>query len=366
MLRLFLLILLMTSFPAFMAAQDTIAHKYSVYGGYHRGFLIAHRPLVAPLQKDKINGIETALTHQTTGTRQWHHIYGFPEMGLSLSWWDLGNPEMLGSSIAVIPYLDFPVAGNKKLAFDLKFGWGAGYIQKGFHADDNHKNVAVGSKINFSLILQPHLKINISDRISFTGGLSLTHYSNGSVSTPNLGLNVASLTGGLSWRFEEEGYIMKKQLPEFRKNNRYTAFIALSSKQIYPANGPSYLAGTISINRSWQVTHKSAFGTGADLFYDHSTYQKIENKGLRLNSSLEAFRGGVHGSYELVIADLSVIINMGGYLYSKISDGTFYHRFGMRYQFSERMFAGIHLKAHWGKADYIEWGIGTRFRNKTK
>jgi hypothetical protein len=363
-LQLLILVCLLTGVKT--AAQDTIAHKFSFYGGYHRGFLIAHRPLVTPLQQNKINGFESAVTSQTTGSKPWHHIYGFPEIGLSIALWDLGNPEMLGNSIAVIPYLDFPMTQGRKASLDLKVGWGAGYIQKGFDADNNYKNVAVGSHLNFALILQPHLKLNLSERISFTGGISLTHYSNGSVATPNLGLNIASLTGGLSWRFREPASIQMKQLPVFKKNNRYTVFLALSSKQIYPADGPSYLAGTISLNRSWQLTHKSAFGTGADLFYDHSIYRKMEDQNLKLNSSAEAFRGGVHGSYEMVISDLSVFICMGGYLYSKINDGLFYHRVGLRYQLNKKLFATANIKAHWGKADYIEWGIGTRFRQKYK
>jgi hypothetical protein len=364
--RLISLLLVLLLNATHTVAQDTIAHKLSVYAGYHRGFLIAHRPLVVPLQKEKINGLEVALTSQTTGSKTWHHIYGYPEMGLSVSMWDLGNKQMLGKSIAMIPYIDFPLTHGKRFVLDLKFGWGAGYIQKGFDADKNYKNVAVGSNFNFSLILQPHFKLNLSDRISFTGGISLTHYSNGSVATPNLGLNIASLTGGLSWRFKEEAIVQKKELPELRKNNRYTMFLALSSKQIYPADGPSYLAGSISLNRSWQVSHKSALGTGADLFYDHSLYRKINNKDLQLNSSLEVFRGGIHGSYELVIADVSLMFCMGGYLYSKINDGLFYHRIGIRYRFTDNLFATTNIKSHWGKADYIEWGIGTRFRHRYK
>ena len=178
MRHLITLILFVQCFAIPTVAQDTIAHPFSFYTGYHRGFLIAHRPLVAPLQEDKINGLEMALTKQTNGDRLWHHIYGFPEMGLSLSLWDLGNKRMLGKSVALIPYLDFPVIDGRRIALDLKFGWGAGFIQKNFDAEDNYKNVAVGSNLNFALILQPHIKVNLSQRISFTGGISLTHYSN--------------------------------------------------------------------------------------------------------------------------------------------------------------------------------------------
>ena len=119
-------------------AQDSLPHRLGINVGYHRGFLIAHRPLIVHLQKDNVNGFEASTTLQTNGSRAWHQIYGFPEMGLSLSMWELGNPEQLGKSVALIPFIDFPLVHGKKAAFHLKFGWGIGYVQKPFDSDGYH------------------------------------------------------------------------------------------------------------------------------------------------------------------------------------------------------------------------------------
>ncbi|HMT30960.1 MAG TPA: hypothetical protein PKD91_16935, partial [Bacteroidia bacterium] len=79
----------------------------------------------------------------------------------------------------------------------------------------------------------------------------------------------------------------------------------------------------------------------------HSIYQKLDEREMELNNSFQALKYGVHGSYELVITDFSFMISMGAYLYTKLeNDGYIYHRIALRYQFTEKMFACINLKAH--------------------
>ncbi len=89
--------------------QDSTSHRISVSAGINRGFIIAHRPLIVPLQKDHINGIEANLVLRPDGSRPWHRIYGLPEIGMSLCVWDLGNRNQLGSAISLIPFIDFPL-----------------------------------------------------------------------------------------------------------------------------------------------------------------------------------------------------------------------------------------------------------------
>lgn len=347
-------------------AQDSAAYTHSLLVAVHHGFLIAHRPMVQPLQKNKTNAIELMLEQQTTGNKEWHHIYGFPKIGLSAALWELGNPEKLGKSVTLMPFVNFPLTRGRWMDFDFKFGWGLGYIEKKFDVEYNYKNVAIGTHLNSSLIAQPQLRFYLGNRVSLTTGIALTHYSNGSTATPNLGLNFASATAAIAWRFHDRMAIPERQLPEFKRSRRFTIFASAASKQIYPVNGPTYLAASLSVGYTWQISYKSAFGTGTDLFYDHSLYYKIRDQNLPLNSSLEVFRGGFHGGYELTISKLTLLLNMGVYLYSKINDGPFYHRIGLRYRINRNIFVCSNIKAHWGKADFIEWGLGWRFDHKKK
>jgi len=357
-----LLLTILISFPVTLVlAQDTTAHRMELSLGIHHGFLVAHRPLIVPMQQDHINGLEANFAVRPNGSRPWHHVYGFPEMGLSLAVWNLGNPKQLGTGVSLIPYLDFPLAKGKNSSFDLKFGWGIGYVEKIFDADVNYKNVAIGTHWNYALILQPKFKTKITKNLGLNLGLSITHFSNGSTVTPNLGINLASVTGGLSYSFGQYNAVNTNTLPAFTKSSRTTFFGAVGLKQVYPAEGKTFFVSTVSGNHAWQLSPKSAFGAGLDVFFDTSVDQKLEEQGEELNSSLEQTKLGLHGSYDLVISDLSVIVNMGVYLYNKITnDGTFYQRVGLRYRITEKLFVLMQLKTHWGKADFVEWGVGYR------
>lgn len=332
-----------------------------VTSNFHHGFIVAHRPMVIPLQHDHINAFEAGLAVKTNGKKEWQRIYGSPEVGLSLSFWDLGNPEQLGTAVTLIPYLDFPMIKGKRSAFDLKCGWGIGYLEKPFNADDNHKNIAIGSNLNYALTVQPRFKTHITNNLVFNCGVAISHLSNGSTVTPNLGLNLASITGGLTYKLGKELIRSTDPLPDFNKSSRVAFFAAASFKQVYPADGKNYFACSISGEKMWQVSRKSGLGLGVDLFYDASISQKLEERDMKLNNSVESLRLGIHGGYELVMSDFSFIFNFGGYLYSKLTnDGNLYQRVGLRYRFTDRFFALMQLKAHWGKADFIEWGLGYR------
>jgi len=349
-------------------AQDTVPQKMVFQAGIHRGFLIAHRPLIVPLQQRHTTGFEASLLMKTDGSKPWHQVFGFPDMGITLLIWDLGNKDQLGAGVSLVPFIDFPLAKGRKTEFDLKFGWGIGYVEKIFDADENYKNVAIGTHLNCALILQPHIKTRISKRFDVNAGLSMAHFSNGAVATPNLGLNLLSVTAGLSYKFGQPLAIDPVPLPPFVKSRRFSLFIGGGTKQTYPADGNNYFAFSISGNQSWQIARKSAFGFGADIFYDNSITKKLEEEQVKHINSLETMRLGVHGSYEMTISKISLLFNLGGYVYSEyVSDGTFYQRVGIRYRITDKLFAAMHLKAHWGKADFIEWGIGYRIdKFKTK
>jgi hypothetical protein len=348
-------------------AQENTSESWSVAGNYHRGFLIAHRPMVVSLQKNHLNGLEFSILKTTSGAKAWQSQYNNPEIGVSLSGWNSGNKEQLGNAYAMIPYINFPLIKNNNHQFAIKFGWGIGYVEKIFDAEDNYKNIVIGSHLNCALQFQPNYSLNIGEKITATGGLNVTHFSNGSSSTPNLGINFASVTAGVRYRFAKTAIASTAPTPEFTRSSRITTFAAASFKETYPAEGNKYAAFTLSGSRFHQTSSKIGLGYGIDLFYDGSAVKKQEQKGGEASDDLDYFKSGIHAGCELAIADITILLNMGGYLFNRVTgDGTFYHRFGIRYQAGNNIFVCMNLKSHWAKADFIEWGIGYRINRTTK
>jgi hypothetical protein len=340
---------------------DSTLSTFNISANYHYGFIIAHRSSIVPLQQDHTKSFELSIEKNTDGNRIWQQLYHYPTIGLKYLYIDLGNPQQLGIGQALIPFIDLRIYNNKTLQFTFNFGWGIGYIEKPFNKDYNYKDIAIGSHWNSSLDFSADLKFNLSKRSFLNTGLSLTHFSNGSVTTPNLGINVASVKIGITQAFGDARPIKKDSLPLFEKKSRNTFYIAYGTKQIYPVYGPNYNVYIFSATHLKQVNLKKAIGYGMDIHYDASLVQKLKNDSTLTNGNSDGIRAGINGTYEFIFSDFSITLQLGVYVYNKLkSDGAFYDRLGMRYQLSKNYFLCYNLKSHWAKADFFEFGIGMK------
>ncbi len=73
---------------------------------------------------------------------------------------------------------------------------------------------------------------------------------------------------------------------------------------------------------------------------------------------------GIHLSHELIISKVSLLTQAGTYLWKgSQAKGWFFFRLQVKYHFLPNWYAGIALKTSNGfKADYLEFGIGHRFK----
>ena len=135
-------------------------------------------------------------------------------------------------------------------------------------------------------------------------------------------------------------------------------------KRTSPADEASYKVYAIGGDATWATGRKRRLGFGFDIFYDESN-KVIHNRDTTnqfSDNDVEFVRPGIHISHDLVIDRLSVVTQMGVYLYSKYKgDGMIYHRVAMRYLLYRGLFFNFSIKSHWANADNIEWGFGYKF-----
>jgi hypothetical protein len=118
-------------------------------------------------------------------------------------------------------------------------------------------------------------------------------------------------------------------------------------------------------NTFFQVSRKSKVGFGFDASYDESHKKILEMANVQVMNDLQIIKPGINAAYELMLSRLCFIANFGMYLGGKEkSNGPFYEKFCFQYQFSKDFFAQVMLKVHWGRADYIGWGLGYHFSVK--
>ena len=84
--------------------------------------------------------------------------------------------------------------------------------------------------------------------------------------------------------------------------------------------------------------------------------------GFGCTNKFDIVRPGINAAYQLDLSKLGFILNLGYYLSGKEkSNGPLYEKISFQYCFTKHLFANVMLKVHWGRADYIGWGVGYRF-----
>lgn len=358
----FLVLFLKTGVSIASELPDSSLGSCIIGVNYHYGFIVAHRPSIVPLQEEHLKGIEISLSEVTDGNKAWQRAYNYPTVGIKFNWFNLGNEKRLGNGYTLYPFLHFDFSHNKLVNLSLEYGFGIGYIEKVFNLEDNYKNIAIGSHINGIFNLNMQAQWTISKTTFLSTALGLTHFSNGSVTTPNLGINLATVQLGIRHYLGQAKKMNTDTLPIVKKDFHNSVNVAFAVKEIYPPGDKLYGAWIISGLRTKRLTLKSAAGFGVDIFYDYSIIRKLEYDTANHTNYFSGLRPGINLTYQLIQSDFSVLIQAGFYPYTQLKDdGYIYNRICLRYYFKNDLFATVNLKTHFAKADFVEWGIGKRF-----
>ncbi len=325
------------------------------------GFLIVHRPVLEILQEKHAYGLELSYLKPSDGSKSFQEKFLFPDVGWTLAWFNLGNPDRLGSGIAVYPFVNIPLHDKDDWRFHIRYGVGLGYIEKIFDTKENVKNAAIGTHLNGIMHFDIHLEKEISVSTLIELGAGITHFSNGSTGIPNLGINMAMANLGLMHYFGQKNTIRRNVADKKVAKAGFQTFIAGAFKKIYPPKGKTYGAGTVSFSYVHPIRQKSSWYLGAELFYDKSLQERLHRENSSRQGSSANFRPGIYAGYEVRLGHVGMLLNMGMYPYTQWKgDGNFYHRLGTRYYF-DNLFILMNLKTHFAKADFSEWGLGYHF-----
>lgn len=328
----------------------------------HGGFLWAHRSSMTHLIEGHTAGVELSFLMNTYGDKPWHHYYNFAKPGVSLIYWNLNNSTQLGSAIGVLPHIHFPLVKNDDYSWNIEVGYGLGYVTKKFDRIENHKNIAIGSHINGAVQLGTNFEYELANNMGLDISLSLTHFSNASAKTPNLGINLPSLAVGIMKEFGETRTISGSPPDSIDQRFRFSVNAVYAFRQIVPAGGTTYNVVGLTALMERQMTPKSRLTLGLDYMLDPSNHVKMQGLGDTLSSDAQAFRIGIAPGYELVLGNFALVGQFGVYARSPYTeDGMFYHRVGSRIQINDHLRVNLLLKSHFAVADYFEWGLGYRF-----
>lgn len=338
------------------------------------GYIMPHREEMKHLIQGHSAGLSLSILQKTDGKKYWQHAYNFPEKGIDLWFNSTGNSRQLGNQMDLKYLLNLPLNHNKNLSEKniissgqrfrhyLGLGIGIGYSTKIWDLRENHQAAVLGSHFNASLTIQYSASLLRTEQIDLRSGIRITHFSNGAGQIPNLGTNNLALFIGLYLNKNEETIPREPgQKPEVEKW-RHTISIAGGLKEIQPPMSRKYGTFSLSLLSERRVSFKSSVGAGIDMFYNSSLTKLMERENISTQKT-KAIQSGVLFGYTLHFDKFELKMQNGFYIVDNWkNDGFIYHRFGLRYRCTERLFTQLTLKTHFAKADFIEAGVGYAFR----
>jgi len=335
--------------------------QYSFSIAAFDGLLIPHNYSVLYLNSQGVRAINAEFSSSLYKNSLYSNIYRNPEAGIGFFASNLGKNSILGNSFSGYSFFYAPLIRRKyKFIPGWKIAIGYTHITKLYDMNSNYRNIAIGTHGNVYFNIGLDLRYNINAKTSIYASYGITHFSNGNIKKPNLGVNVAGTSVGCRWSFFSQPLPASKDSISLKRYSKSITFVggARSYNMFYNSPYPSFsLVGDVYR----QFNPKRKWGLGFDVFYSQAFKPILVYKGYGNVEFFDKVQAGVHGGYALCYNKLSLIIHMGYYVYAKYKEKPIYSRYGLRYAITDKILLNFSLKAHLGVADYVEYGIGYAF-----
>ncbi len=330
----------------------------------------------------------------------WVNYYNFPNTGISLGYTDFGNPAVFGREYSIIPYALLKSSRDPRRSFDLKIGLGLSYCTRPYNAETNPENLVIGTKFNWGLQFLAYKSLYTGDHINIRIGGGFIHTSDSHTVLPNYGMNSAVLS--LAMQFTGKKYdplipVLRKDSP-LKKSRHYFLQLreGLGWHQLGgttdPLGGPEYLIDNYTVAGGIFINPQLKLSTGFTYRYYHSFYHYIMNTPdiqwgtdpsfYRDHPKLKSSDFIFYLGCEFLLNHIGFEINEGLNLYKP-----FYREFNARWEFHKgfkydasrfiasriglnyylvnpykmpknNLWAGAHINANFGKADFMELCLG--------
>lgn len=340
-----------------------------------------HNPAGEPL--GFFQGVSAKYAIHTSGLKQWQQLYAYPVWGFGFHAGFVSGDTALGSPLSVYSFINLPLKRYKKWSIGYEIEMGVSWNWNKHQPLEDEYFYPVGSNPTVFFEMGPTVSFQLGKQFDLTVGITFTHYSNGSIEMPNLGINAASVLMQLQYIFKSRPDFIKTKIPVYKREWEWVILLAPSWKQLafaYTIEGnPDTMAAVfnypiVSLSSSFnrQISHKVKFGAGFDITYNQAYGSDIYLDGNNVPvkapfNTADKMLIGVFPSFELVLNQFSFVAQPGFYVYQKNFEGvdvpTTYQRVGIKYHFYDHFILGVNIRAYnFSKADFIEWLIGYRIK----
>ena len=332
------------------------------YWGYRAGGRVAellrHSQAIDPsVASATPRGLSLAVERQTDGRQRWHHVWNMPVTGYGLHWFALDNPDVLGHVFAATAHMQYNFWKRARSHLGVSLGPGLMYATERYEGANNPDNLFLSTAVNY--VIEGHLFYHwrLSRSWQLHTGVVFTHYSNGAIQHPNRGMNLFAWQLGVAYMprpADWQPYAYEGDLSPLKAWN-LDVLLSTGWRRSGSSDKDTDRAYTLSATLNRRVSNVSGLMLGLDAFRNEAIAELADDDETNIH------RIGLHAGHELYTSRVSVVAQLGYYLYRPVKvDDAAYWRLGLKYYLKPRLFLSWMLKAHRGKADVVEWGVGYR------
>ena len=352
-------------FPGYYSARadstQTARKPFIVALRTHYGFIIPHSESIRSISDSRPWGVELEGSWLLTGDKAWDYCFCHPRMGAAVSYVNFDNRDILGSATSLVYFIEPFLSYNRKFNFSFRTGMGISYLDNTHDAAKNPQNLFYSSPISFLLQLNVALNYRLNSRTFVRLAAYYNHISNGGMREPNKGINYPTLSLGADHALRP---VELKARPRIRnsmfseRKTHYEAALLFTAKPTGPNAPRRYPIYGLAAQITRRVGRLSALNAGLEAVVSNVQQQKLRQEQLPGNP----FSISVLAGHDLIIGRFEFSTQLGAYLYAgHFNRDPVYQRYGLRFRFNDRFFAGINLKSHREVADFMDVRVGVRF-----
>lgn len=362
-IKLFLLTSLLLLMPFFSTKAQESNSYWQI--DYAKGSIIEHRGVVGFLFKNYPTLMSIGWHKYAKKDSDWKERYNFIDTGIVFNIQEFHNKNLgrtFGLNYTTTHYLR---DRNAKNQFNIQLGFGIGYNTNPLDFETNLTNIVMSSPILYS----QHIKINYTinrlfENMGFQTGIIFTHYSNGGIIKPNLGLNSIFLNIGLNYQKSEAiSYTRYSETEKLAKQPiHFQLGFGGGFHETIPKIGlkPIYYVSTKLTKR---FNYKNGFQMGLVFFNsksikDLAKYQAINDVENVNNIPKDHKQLAFSVGHELYFNKISFASNIGFYLYRPFKDKPpFFENISfIRYFNKGKSSLRLNLKTHYFEAEHLTLG----------
>ena len=312
-------------------------------------------------------------------------IYREAYQGIGLACYMFGEKKQLGNPIAFYLFQGARISRfNPRLSLNYEWNFGLSLGWRPYDYDENHYNIMIGSKVNAYMNVNMYMSWMLSSQFDLSGGVNLSHFSDGNTRFPNAGMNTTGLKLGVVYNFDKRNDFhfnpsSSSFIPEFPRHISYDLVffgswrrkgVAFGDKQV--ASPDAYMVLGVNFAPMYNLGYRFRAGISADGLYDGSA--NVYTQDYIIGTDQEFFKPplskqlalGISGRAEYVMPYFTIGIGMGANILHGGGDlRAFYQLLALKIEVTRNSFVhiGYNLK-DFQDPNFLMLGIGFRFNNK--